>query len=439
MPVDSLTLDPIKSFKGHVTLPGSKSLSNRILLLAAMSEGVTKVTNLLFSDDTRHMLRALKELSVDVVVDEVEKTAEVRGLAAGFGKNNEKDITLFLGNAGTAARPLAAALCLSHSHAGSYRLEGEPRMYERPIGPLMEALTGLGARFTYLKEEGYLPLDIRCPSFDKGAKEEKIFLDGSLSSQYVTAILMALPLLKRPVVLCLTGDLVSLPYIDITLNVMARFSVELERRDARTFYFDGKQSYQSPKQILVEGDASSASYFLAAAGLGGGPVRVRGLSKESVQGDVRFVEVLEKVGLKIGFGPDYIEAAGSGSLKGVDLDLNHIPDAAMTLCTLALFAEGKTTIRNVYNWRLKETDRLKAMAIELAKVGAKVEEGEDYITIDPPAKLTSAAIATYNDHRMAMCFSLAAFGDGVITILDPGCTSKTYPEYFKEFKRMSGF
>lgn len=434
---DALRLNPVKSFHGEVHLPGSKSLSNRILLLAAMSQGETLISNLLVSDDTRHMIAALKLLGVQVTYDEESNQTSVVGLGKGFPKKQREDgeLELFLGNAGTAMRPLCAVLALCG--AGELKLTGEPRMYERPIGPLVTALNDVGAKISYLGETGYPPLAISVPSLATGQEELNIELDGSLSSQYVTALLMALPMISNPCTLTLVGELVSLPYIEITLKVMERFGIRVERRGLNTFHFTGDEAYVSPKKILVEGDASSASYFLAAGAISGGPVKVFGISKSSVQGDVAFTEVVEKMGAEVRFGEDWVECRSDGALKSVDMDLNHIPDAAMTLATMALFAEGSTTIRNVYNWRLKETDRLAAMAKELEKVGARVEESEDQLVIHPPKELKSAEIETYDDHRMAMCFSLAAFGNAEITILDPGCTSKTFPEYFDVFKRLS--
>ncbi len=420
--MQSLTLKPIASIQGQVTLPGSKSLSNRILLLAALAKGETRISNLLDSDDIRHMLNALKLLGVNYQLSLDKTQCTVQGL--GQALNSTQAVELFLGNAGTAMRPLAAALCLGQ---GEFTLTGEPRMYERPIGDLVDALRPLGADIEYLGNKDYPPLKIRGTGLEGG----RVSIRGNISSQFLTALLMAAPLAKQRLTIDIEGELVSKPYIDITLDVMARFGVEVQNNDYESFVVEPQQ-YQSPGEIMVEGDASSASYFLAAGAIGGGPVRVYGIGSQSVQGDVRFAEVLQKMGANVLYTPNYIEVSRD-KLKALDVDLNHIPDAAMTIATAALFAEGKTAIRNIYNWRVKETDRLAAMATELRKVGAEVVEGEDFIEITPPAQVQSAAIDTYNDHRMAMCFSLAAFGNSEITINDPGCTSKTFPNFFELF------
>jgi len=426
--MQSLTLQPLSQIRGDVHIPGSKSLSNRILLLAALARGETDVHNLLDSDDIRHMLNALRMLGVDCQLSEDKTRCRVQGLGRGF--NSDSETELFLGNAGTAMRPLTAALCASHGH---FRMTGEARMYERPIGDLIDALRQLGAQVDYLRDEGFPPLLIN----GQGLAGGEISIQGNLSSQFLTAMLMASPLCQGDVTINVLGELVSKPYIDITLDVMQRFGVQVENESHQRFHIAQGQTYQSPGRIMVEGDASSASYFLAAAAIAGGPVRVYGVGRSSVQGDVRFAEVLEMMGARVQWSDEWIEVTGSGTLKGIDVDLNHIPDAAMTIATTALFATGRTTIRNIYNWRVKETDRLAAMATELRKLGATVEEGEDYLIIDPPATIQSAAIDTYDDHRMAMCFSLAAFGDSPITINDPGCTSKTFPDYFELFSSLT--
>ena len=421
----ALTLQPIAMVDGRINLPGSKSVSNRVLLLAALAEGTTVLTNLLDSDDIRHMLGALAALGV--VCAPVGTRCAVKGLGGPFGRSREPE--LFLGNAGTAMRPLCAALCLGR---GEYVLTGEPRMEERPIGDLVDALRQAGAHIDYLKQDGYPPLKIRADGLAGG----RITIDGRVSSQFLTAFLMASPLARKDCSVSIVGDLVSQPYIDITLKIMAVFGVQVENRDFRTFLVKGGQHYRSPGNFLVEGDASSASYFLAAAAIKGGRVRVNGVGRGSLQGDVQFAHVLAAMGAEITWGEDYIEAA-RGELHGVDMDMNHIPDAAMTIATTALFAKGATVIRNVRNWRVKETDRLAAMATELRKVGAMVVEGEDFIEIRPPERLVPAVIDTYNDHRMAMCFSLVALGDVPVTINDPGCTSKTFPDYFEQFGRLA--
>jgi 3-phosphoshikimate 1-carboxyvinyltransferase len=425
--MNSLTLDPITIVDGVINLPGSKSVSNRVLLLAALAEGTTILTNLLDSDDIRHMLAALDALGVLCILGEDKTHCEVQGLGGPFRRSREPE--LFLGNAGTAMRPLCAALCLGK---GEYILTGEPRMEERPIGDLVDALQQAGARIEYLKKIGYPPLKIKADGLAGG----KVTIDGRVSSQFLTAFLMASPLAAADCCVSIRGELVSKPYIDITLKIMAAFGVQVENRDFKTFLVKSGQRYRSPGTFLVEGDASSASYFLAAAAIKGGKVRVNGVGRGSLQGDVRFADVLAAMGAKITWGEDYIEAE-RGKLHGVDMDMNHIPDAAMTIATTALFAKGTTAIRNVRNWRVKETDRLTAMATELRKVGAEVVEGEDFIEITPPERLSHAVIDTYNDHRMAMCFSLVALGNVPVTINDPECTSKTFPDYFEQFKRLT--
>ncbi|PWC17303.1 3-phosphoshikimate 1-carboxyvinyltransferase [Brenneria corticis] len=424
---ESLTLPPVKLINGTINLPGSKSVSNRALLLAALSAGTTRLTNLLDSDDVRHMLNALQALGVSYQLSSSRTQCEIVGV--GGALRARKPLELFLGNAGTAMRPLAAALCLTD---GDIVLTGEPRMKERPIGHLVDSLRQGGAQVDYLKQENYPPLRLH-----GGFQGGDISVDGSVSSQFLTALLMAAPLAAQDTRIRIQGDLVSKPYIDITLNMMKTFGIEVRNENYQRFYVSGGQQYRSPGDYLVEGDASSASYFLAAGAIRGGTVRVTGVGRASVQGDIRFADVLEKMGATIRWGDDYIECQ-RGELRAIDMDMNHIPDAAMTIATAALFATGgTTTLRNIYNWRVKETDRLAAMAIELRKVGAQVEEGEDYIRITPPAKLKAAEIETYNDHRMAMCFSLVALSDTPVTILDPKCTAKTFPDYFDQLARLS--
>ncbi|MCX8639184.1 3-phosphoshikimate 1-carboxyvinyltransferase [Gilliamella sp. B3172] len=424
----SLTLQPIKKFSGTINLPGSKSVSNRALLLSALSKGNTRLTNLLDSDDVRYMLDALSALKVNFQLSHDRTICDIQGI--GGKLHSGEALELFLGNAGTAMRPLTAALCLAQNNI---ILTGEPRMKERPIGHLVDALRQGGAKIDYLENEGYPPLHIH-GGFSGGSIE----VDGSVSSQFLTALLMAAPLAPNDTEITIKGELVSKPYIDITIKMMAIFGVTVTNNNYQKFVIKGNQTYQSPGQYLVEGDASSASYFLAAAAIKGGTVRVTGIGKKSLQGDTQFAHVLEKMGAKVTWADDYIECS-CDELNGIDMDMNHIPDAAMTIATTALFAKGATTIRNIYNWRVKETDRLSAMSTELRKVGAEVEEGHDYITIVPPKSLTHAEIKTYNDHRMAMCFSLVALSDTPVTILDPKCTMKTFPDYFEQFKRLSEY
>ena len=423
----ALALAPARAAHGTVRLPGSKSITNRVLLLAALSGvGKTVVRGALDAEDTRVMIAALQKLGVPL---DDRKFAEiiVPGRAGKFSRKKD----LFLGNAGTAFRSLTAALALASR--GEYRLMGVPRMHERPIGDLVKALHAFGAHVDYVGEAGYPPLAIKRGQIDTRLP---VKVRGDVSSQFVSALLMALPLAGGGTIE-IEGELVSKPYVEITMNLMRRFGVDIARHDWRKFRVSNAK-YLSPGEIHVEGDASSASYFLAAGALAGGPVRVEGVGKDSIQGDVRFTEVLEKMGAKVSFGSDWIEISSHSGLKGFDLDLNHIPDAAMTAAVLALFAEGPTTIRNIGNWRVKETDRVAAMAKELRKLGAGVEEGSDFIRVEPGKKVNPGiSIDTYNDHRMAMCFSLVSLAGVPVTINDPDCVAKTFPDYFKTFASIS--
>ena len=421
--MEQLTLDPIAKVSGEVNVPGSKSLSNRALLLAALAEGETELTNLLDSEDIEHMLNALTKLGINYRLSEDKTQCVVQGNGGAF--NVAEPLELFLGNAGTAMRPLCAALAASNVDTV---LTGEPRMEERPIGDLVDALREAQADVTYLKNEGYPPLQIKGKTLNGG----EMSVDGSVSSQFLTALLMAAPLFSGDVTIRIKGELVSKPYIDITLDTMAKFGVSVDNDNYQTFTVSGEAKYVTPGKFMVEGDASSASYFLAAGAIKGGTVRVTGIGQNSIQGDIRFADVLEAMGAKVVWNDEYVEVTGA-PLKGVNMDMNHIPDAAMTIATTALFAEGPTTMTNIYNWRVKETDRLAAMATELQKLGAKVEEGHDSIKVWPTASLKHAEIDTYNDHRIAMCFSLVALSDTPVTINDPGCTRKTFPDYFTRF------
>ena len=425
--MNTLTLKPISKINGEVNLPGSKSLSNRALLLAALAQGTTKITNLLESDDTRHMLNALKQLGIKYTLSENKTECTVIGNAGAI--HSEKLQELFLGNAGTAMRPLCAALCLG---TGAYLLTGEPRMKERPIGHLVDALREAGVKISYKENEGYPPLLIEA----NGLRGGDVKIDGAISSQFLTALLLAAPLAKEDMTISIIGELVSKPYIDITLHIMKEFGVDVVNDNYQTFRIKGGQNYKAVETFMVEGDASSASYFLAAAAIKGGTVKVTGIGKKSIQGDVLFVDVLEKMGAVVEWGDDFVSVS-KGELHAIDMDFNHIPDAAMTIATMALFVEGTTTLRNIYNWRVKETDRLFAMATELRKVGAEVEEGEDYLKITAPKVLKHAAIDTYDDHRMAMCFSLLALDPVSVTINEPECTAKTFPTYFDVLKSIS--
>lgn len=425
--MEQLTLNPIGKINGEVFLPGSKSLSNRALLIAALANGTTKITNLLVSDDINHMLNALKSLGIQYSLSECGTECTVIGNNGFF--SNKEPLELYLGNAGTAMRPLCAALAASE---GEYILTGEERMKERPIGHLVDALAQLNANIEYLENKDYPPVKIN----GNALTGKTVTIDGSISSQFLTAILMITPLLKTDTKIEIQGDLVSKPYIDITLDIMSRFGVKVENNDYKSFTVTGQQSYQALEKYMVEGDASSASYFLAAGAIKGGEVTVHGVGKLSVQGDKHFADVLESMGAEVQWHDESITVIGK-PLTGIDMDMNHIPDAAMTIATTALFANGSTTIRNIYNWRVKETDRLNAMATELRKVGAEVVEGEDYIAITPPKLLKHAEIDTYNDHRVAMCFSLVALSDTPVTINDPKCTAKTFPDYFEKLANVS--
>ena len=416
--MDTLELKPAGRAAGTVRLPGSKSISNRVLLLAALAQGETEVQGLLDADDTKVMREALSRLGVAFSKD------RITGVAGLFPVKNAE---LFLGNAGTAFRPLTAALALS---GGEYRLSGVPRMNERPIGDLVEALRGIGARIDYSGEEGYPPLAIHPGSLSL----HPVKVRGDVSSQFLSALLMALPLAKAKSTVEVQGELISKPYVEITLNIMRRFGVAVSRNGWRSFEVPGR-TYVSPGKVYVEGDASSASYFLAAGAIGGGPVRVEGVGRDSIQGDVRFVEVLQRMGAQVAMGENWIEVSSQRKILPIDMDFNHIPDAAMTAAVLALFADGPSTLRNIASWRVKETDRLAAMAKELRKFGAQVDEGSDSLHISPPSKLRkNVAVQTYDDHRMAMSFSLVSLGGVPVTINDPQCVAKTFPGYFDAFR-----
>ena len=440
--LEFLDVGPYRHAAGSIKLPGSKSISNRTLLLAAMCADQTNVKGLLKSDDTEVMINALLQLGTGV---------RLAGSGDGFddvvvdGGNSfsQTDVKLFLGNAGTAFRPLTAALSLLAPPGSRYVLSGVVRMHERPIGDLVDALQQLGADIRYLAEPGFPPLEI-------GARKNvacgRVQVRGDVSSQFLSALLLALPVLTRqsgnPMQVEVVGELISKPYIEITLNLMARFGVDVVREGWQAFVVPGNARYRPPSGnvITVEGDASSASYFLAAGAIAGGPVRVLGVGKASIQGDIRFADVLASMGAQVRLGDDWIEvwAPASGKLTAIDADLNHIPDAAMTIAICALFADGTTTIRNIASWRVKETDRIAAMATELRKCGATVEEGADYIRVTPPLSFPSGAlIDTYDDHRMAMCFSLVSLAGVSVRINDPGCVAKTYPTYFDDLKKIA--
>ena len=425
-----LDVPALRAVSGTVRLPGSKSISNRVLLLAALCEGQTTVRDLLDSDDTRVMLQALRQLGCGVVVDGT--TAVIDGLG---GRARQPQAELFLGNAGTAMRPLTAALAVL---GGDYRLSGIARMHERPIGDLVDALRALGCSVQYLGQDGFPPLHIGQPNLKL---DQPIPVRGDVSSQFLTALLMALPLAARAqdIVIDVVGELISKPYIEITLQLLARFGVKVHRDGWARFVIPAGSRYRSPGEIHVEADASSASYFIAAGALSAsasGPngLKIEGVGEASIQGDIRFVEAARLMGAQIDSGPNWLRAErGAWPLKAIDLDCNHIPDAAMTLGVMALYADGPSTLRNIASWRVKETDRIAAMAAELRKLGAEVEEGADFIRITPPTVWQAASLHTYDDHRMAMCGSLAAFNAAglPVRIEDPKCVAKTFPDYFE--------
>ena len=425
-----LDVPALRAVSGTVRLPGSKSISNRVLLLAALCEGQTTVRDLLDSDDTRVMLQALRQLGCGVVVDGT--TAVIDGLG---GRARQPRAELFLGNAGTAMRPLTAALAVL---GGDYALSGIPRMHERPIGDLVDALRALGCNVQYLGQDGFPPLHIGQPNL---RLDQPIPVRGDVSSQFLTALLMALPLAAQAqdIVIDVVGELISKPYIEITLQLLARFGVKVQRNGWARFVIPAGSRYRSPGEIHVEADASSASYFIAAGALSAsasGPngLKIEGVGEASIQGDIRFVEAARLMGAQIDSGPNWLRAErGAWPLKAIDLDCNHIPDAAMTLGVMALYADGPSTLRNIASWRVKETDRIAAMAAELRKLGAEVEEGADFIRITPPSVWQAASLHTYDDHRMAMCGSLAAFNAAglPVRIEDPKCVAKTFPDYFE--------
>ncbi len=436
-------LSALSSYCGELRLPGSKSITNRAFLIAALAKGTTRLHNLLKSDDTRYMGEALQKLGVQIEFSDDFSEAVVHGNGGPISASGASSrlpsnpcegpaspVDLFLGNAGTAMRSLTAALTLGQ---GEFHLRGEERMSERPIRDLVDALRCLGANINYEESEGYPPVRIVADGLEGG----EVSVRGNISSQYLTALLICAPYCKAPLHIHVEGELISVPYIELTLDVMKSFGIEVRHEGLRDFYVP-QGVYTAPADYMVEGDASSASYPLAAAAIAKGKVRVLGVGHESAQGDVAFVMVLRKMGVKVDIGPDWIECDGSGcSLHGVNLDLNDIPDAAMTVAVLALFADSPMTISGIASWRVKETDRIAAMSAELRKVGADVRETTDSITITPPAKLLPATIETYNDHRMAMCFSLVALGGVPIKIMDPACVNKTYPRYFDDFNKLA--
>ena len=433
-----LDIPPLRSAGGPVRLPGSKSISNRVLLLAGLSAGTTVIRDLLASDDTAVMLAALRDLGCQIDVQ--GSTARVTGLG---GRLVTKEASLFLGNAGTAMRPLTAALALlAATQQGHFELTGVARMYERPIGDLVEALRGLGCCIDYLGTPGFPPLRLGA-STQALNTERTVSVRGDVSSQFLTALLLALPLVSAQAALTINvdGDLISKPYVEITLKLLARFGIAVQRDGWRRFVIPAGSRYTSPGEIHVEGDASSASYFIALGAIGATreSIRIEGVGAQSIQGDIRFVDAARAMGADVVEGPNCLEVRrGRWPLTAIELDCNHIPDAAMTLAVMALYATGTTRLTNIASWRVKETDRIAAMAAELRQLGATVTEGADFIAVTPPARWQPAAIRTYDDHRIAMCFSLAAFNAAAgaspavpVRILDPGCVAKTFPGYFE--------
>ena len=434
-----LDLPALDAAAGEVLLPGSKSISNRVLLLSALSLGTTTVHDLLASDDTRVMLDGLRQIGCEV--EESGSTVRITGLG---GRKPVSPCSLFMGNAGTAMRPLTAALALL---GGEFELSGVPRMHERPIGDLVDALRQLGCHIDYLGNPGYPPLRIaHSNGVPALALNQPIQVRGDVSSQFLTALLMALPLVatQTAVHIEVVGELISKPYIAITLQLLARFGIQVHHDNWQRFTIPAGSQYQSPGSIYVEADASSASYFIALGAIASSAeasnsIKIQGVGLDSIQGDIRFVEAAQAMGAKVTGGPNWLEVQrGAWPLKAIDLDCNHIPDAAMTLAVMALYATGTTTLRNIASWRVKETDRIAAMANELRKLGATVQEGADYIQVTPPASAEhweAASIHTYDDHRVAMCFSLATFNPAQlpVRIEDPKCVAKTFPDYFEAF------
>ncbi len=420
-----LTLSPSPHAEGSVALPGSKSISNRLLLLAALARGTTTLTGLLESDDTAVMLAALRALGI-AIRDRGDLRYEIDGAGGPFPV---KEADLHLGLSGLSMRTLVAALALS---GGTYRADGVPRMRERPIADLVGAMRPLGVDVRYEANDGYPPVRIG-PGTPRAAP---VRIRGDVSSQFLTGLLQALPLLRERIEVTVEGELVSRPYVDITRHLMRRFGVDVTTA-GDALVVPASAGYDSPGTLAVEGDASGASYFIAAGLLGGGPVRVTGVGRDSIQGDVGFAQVLARQGADVRMGPDWIETRASGTFRGGSIDCLAIPDAAMTLAITALAADAPTTLTGIGSWRVKETDRLAAMATELRKVGAEVEEGADWLRVAPAATLRAATISTYDDHRMAMCFALVRFLGVPVTIDDPGCVRKTFPSYFDALTRIS--
>ena len=424
--MNEITLKASKQVRGCIKLPGSKSITNRVLLMAALGSGVTKLIDPLRSEDTDQMINALIKLGVSVKeVNDDKKTLEIKGTEHNFPN---KDTNLFLGNSGTTFRPLAAVLAMMR---GSYNLSGIERMHERPIKDLVDALEQMGSSIQYEKNHGYPPITINNSSIEIS---EPIQIKGDISSQYLTALLIAGPISNNEFNIEVIGDLISKPYIDITLKLLTKFNIFYNNDNWRLFSLKKDSVYRNPTKIFVEGDASSASYFFAAASLAGS-IEIKGINKDSIQGDLKFLDIISKMGAKIEYKSDSIQVSRASSLKGLEIDCIEIPDAAMTLAIMAVFADKPTKLKNIGSWRVKETDRILAMDNELTKMGVEVSTTHDSMTIFPQKQLNdNISIETYNDHRIAMCFSLFCLKNLNITIQDPNCVNKTYPDYFKDLK-----
>ncbi|ABJ90663.1 3-phosphoshikimate 1-carboxyvinyltransferase [Buchnera aphidicola] len=420
---DSLTLKPVDYIQGKINIPGSKSISNRVLLLSALSNGKTILKNLLYSDDIKYMLKALLKLGIFYKLDKKKSKCTIYGISDAFSVKNK--IKLFLGNAGTAMRPLLAILSLKKN---KIILTGEKRMKERPIHHLVDSLRQGGANITYKNKKKFPPLYIK-----GGFKGGKIFIDGSISSQFLSSLLMAAPLAELDTEIIVKNQLVSKPYINLTINLMEKFGISVSiLNDYKHFYIKGNQKYISPKKYYIESDLSSATYFLAAAAIKGGSIQINGIQKKSIQGDINFIKILKQMGVSIQWKKNSV-ICKKNKLLGITVDCNHIPDAAMTIAILGVFSKKKVYIKNIYNWRVKETDRIYAMSTELKKIGARVITGKDYIKVYPVKNFIHAKINTYNDHRIAMCFSLISLSGTSVTLLNPKCVNKTFPSFFKNF------
>lgn len=416
-----LHIPKMASFSGEVRLPGSKSIGNRSLLLAALSRGETILENLPTSDDVQVLLRQLPALGVKAGAG--GDALQVTGAGGAFSIREGR---FEVDNAGTALRPLVAVLSAGE---GEFVVDGNEQMRRRPVGDLVQAVAGAGVDI-HCSEQGTPPVSIRT----SGWKNTEFRVSGKTSSQFVSALLLAAPLSGRRVVLRLPEEPVSRPYIDLTIRMMEQFGVRVEREDYLTFVVPEGQCYTSPGRYAVEGDATAATYFLT-AGILSGPVRVYGLDESSIQGDIRYLAILRALGGRIKAGKGWIEAQYQGPVHGISVDMNDMPDAAMTLAVTGLFSEGAVDIRNVENLRVKESERIRGLKTELERLGAIVEERRDGLTVHPPAAMHDAEIQTYRDHRMAMAFSLACLRTP-ITILDPHCVNKTYPGYFGDFERI---